>query len=38
MSPHAATGRPLTGVPERSSAITAAEPRRKVKGETSMRA
>ena len=29
---------PVTGVPDRSRAITAAEPRRKVNGEASMRA
>ena len=38
MSPQAATGRPVDGVADRSSAITAAEPRRKAKGEASMRA
>ena len=38
MSPQAATARPVTGVRDRSLAITAAEPRRKAKGEASMRA
>ena len=38
MSPHAATDSPLIGVRDRSSTITAAEPRRKAKGETSIRA
>ena len=38
MSPQAATCMPVTGVRDRSLAITAAEPRRKAKGEASMRA
>ncbi len=38
MSPQVATASPVSGVRERSEAITAAEPRRKAKGETSMRA
>jgi hypothetical protein len=38
MSPQAATAKPVIGVRDRSLAITAAEPRRNVKGEASMRA
>ena len=38
MSPQALTVRPVTGVVARSAAMTAAEPRRKAKGEASMRA
>jgi len=38
MSPHAPTAMPVSGVHARSLAMTAAEPRRKAKGETSMRA
>jgi len=38
MSPHAWTVRPDVGVPKRSAAITAAEPRRNANGDSSIRA